>query len=157
MLRRTSKRIKAVVSFQAEEGSEVRVGRILTGRLVKPKELVGLVRDGLPVSTIELVGKRLGVRRAEVLLPIVGMSRRTYDRRRKLKQALTPIESDRLYRLAKIEAHAESVFGDQSTANDWLQSPNRALGFTPLELLDTEAGTGQVAGVLTRIEHGVYS
>ena len=44
------------------------------------------------------------------------------------------------------------------TARDWLKKPNRALaGKTPIELLDTDAGTQQVYQLLNKIEYGVYS
>jgi putative toxin-antitoxin system antitoxin component (TIGR02293 family) len=136
---------------------EARVGRLLTGRVFKYDRLIKILRMGLPVTSVERVMKGLGVASAESLLPIIGMSNRTYARRKQSNQDLTPLESDRLYRLAKIESLAENVLGDKETANDWLQRPNRALGAVPLALLDTEVGTGQVETILTRIEHGVYS
>ncbi|MCG7868784.1 MAG: DUF2384 domain-containing protein [Candidatus Thiodiazotropha taylori] len=136
---------------------EARAGRLLTGKIIKYARLIESVREGLPVKSIERVKKGLGIESTDSLLPIIGMSNRTYARRKQANQDLTPLESDRLYRLAKIESLAEDVLGDQETANDWLQSPNRALGAIPLELLDTEAGTDQVETILTRIEHGVYS
>ena len=78
--------------------------------------------------------------------------------RRKHTGHLSPDESERLYRLAKILAFAESVLGDKAKARHWLNSPNRALGnVTPLSLLETEAGADEVANVLGRIEYGVYS
>jgi uncharacterized protein (DUF2384 family) len=39
-----------------------------------------------------------------------------------------------------------------------LRRPNRSLnGRAPIDLLDTDAGTQQVAELLDRIEYGVYS
>ncbi|MCU7933770.1 MAG: DUF2384 domain-containing protein [Candidatus Thiodiazotropha sp. (ex Dulcina madagascariensis)] len=146
-----------VTRHPTDVSTDARISRHLTGRIVKSEKLIGLVRGGLPVFSVERVRQGLGIESTESMLSIVGMSPRTYARRKKLKQALTPLESDRLYRLAKIESLAETVFGEQAAANDWLQSPNRALGARPLDLLDTEAGTEQVERVLARIEHGVYS
>jgi putative toxin-antitoxin system antitoxin component (TIGR02293 family) len=71
--------------------------------------------------------------------------------------AKNAIESDRLNRLAKIEARAVEVFEDEEIAANWLKAPNRVLGEKPISLLDTEAGTDMVERVLTRIEYGVYS
>jgi putative toxin-antitoxin system antitoxin component (TIGR02293 family) len=136
---------------------ETRVSHLLTGKTFKPIRLIEKVRAGLPVMSIERVMDGLGIESAEALLPFIGMSSRTYARRKQSNQDLTPVESDRLYRLAKIESLAESVLGDKETANDWLKSPNRALGAAPLTLLDTEAGAAQVEAILTRIEYGVYS
>ncbi|MFU8831137.1 MAG: antitoxin Xre/MbcA/ParS toxin-binding domain-containing protein [Wenzhouxiangella sp.] len=83
---------------------------------------------------------------------------RPCDSHRKAKRLrLTPAQSDRAYRLARVGVHAENVFGDQAIAHAWLQSHNRALGATPLALLDTQPGIDQVEIILGRIEAGVYS
>jgi putative toxin-antitoxin system antitoxin component (TIGR02293 family) len=72
--------------------------------------------------------------------------------------SLRPTVSGRLYRLARIAAQAETVFENSQTATTWLKRPNRALnGRAPVDLLDTDAGTQQVAELLDRIEYGVYS
>jgi putative toxin-antitoxin system antitoxin component (TIGR02293 family) len=77
---------------------------------------------------------------------------------RKLTGRLSPEESERLYRLAKVLASAESVLGSKDKARHWLNSPNRALGeVAPLCLLETESGTDEVMNVLGRIEYGIYS
>jgi putative toxin-antitoxin system antitoxin component (TIGR02293 family) len=91
------------------------------------------------------------------ILKLMQLSVRTYQRRKKDRKPLDPVESDRLYRLAKIQSKAVEVFQDKEVAVDWLKRPNRALGDIPLQLLDTEAGADMVERVLTRIEHGVYS
>ena len=78
--------------------------------------------------------------------------------RRKVSGRLLPEESERVYRLAKVVALAESVLGAREKARHWLNTPNRALGnVTPLSLLETEAGADEVTNVLGRIEFGVYS
>jgi putative toxin-antitoxin system antitoxin component (TIGR02293 family) len=78
--------------------------------------------------------------------------------RRKDKRTLNPVESDRLYRLARVALMAIEVLGSHEKAKQWLERPNRALGGeTPLSLLDTDIGARQVEAVLGRIEHGVFS
>lgn len=118
---------------------------------------ISLVRTGLPSSAIERLRARLGFEDENPILQLMGLSPRTYQRRKQDKKPLDAVSSDRLYRLAKMEALAAEVFQDQDTAVDWLKRPNRALGDTPINLLDTEAGTDMVERVLTRIQHGVYS
>lgn len=118
---------------------------------------IELVRTGLPSSAIERLRARLGFTDEHPILQLMGLSPRTYQRRKQDKKPLDAVSSDRLYRLAKMEALAAEVFQDQDTAVDWLKRPNRALGDTPINLLDTEAGTDMVERVLTRIQHGVYS
>ena len=88
---------------------------------------------------------------------IIAVSTRTWARR-KAQNLLSPVESDRLYRLARIIARTEEVFGSREKARLWLKEPNRALHLqTPLSLLDTDEGTRRVEDVLIRIEHGVFS
>ena len=88
----------------------------------------------------------------------IGTSLRTIVRLQKEQKPLNLIWSDRLYRLARIAAQAQTVFENPQKATDWLKRPNRALnGNAPIDLLDTDAGTQLVADLLERIELGVYS
>jgi putative toxin-antitoxin system antitoxin component (TIGR02293 family) len=110
----------------------------------------------LRVSAIDAVVDELDVPKG-TLLPTLRIARRTMERR-KVTGRLSPEESERLYRLAKVLASAESVLGSKDKARRWLSNPNRALGdVTPLSLLETEAGADEVMNVLGRIEYGVYS
>lgn len=120
------------------------------------QDLITAVRRGLRVSAVDAIIEELDAPRTKVL-PTLGIAKRTLERR-KHKGRLLPEESERLYRLAKVLAFAESVLGDKQKARRWLSSPNRALGnVTPLSMLETEAGADEVTNVLGRIEHGVFS
>jgi putative toxin-antitoxin system antitoxin component (TIGR02293 family) len=91
----------------------------------------------------------------DVLCNILHLSPRNFLRRREQKR-LAPDESDRLYRLARVLAHANRVFEDPDESADWIHAPNTSLGkLQPLALLDTDIGVQQVDQVLGRIEHGV--
>jgi putative toxin-antitoxin system antitoxin component (TIGR02293 family) len=84
--------------------------------------------------------------------------RRTLDRRRVEKQALTVDEADRLLRVVRVVVGAVEALGDAEKARVWLRTPNRALrGEVPVDLLATDIGARMVERVLGRIEHGVYS
>ncbi|MGL6337742.1 MAG: type II RES/Xre toxin-antitoxin system antitoxin [Waterburya sp.] len=117
---------------------------------------------GLPIDAIVRV-KKVAELSDEQMAQIVGMSRRTLSRR--LQQAkmdktkrLTPTESDRLYRLARIIALAIDVFGDEKEARNWLKEPKNALsGQTPIEAIKTEPGVQQVDLLLGRIEQGIFA
>lgn len=137
-------------------GIDQQIVKVLYGKTKPAYHPIMALRKGLPLGTLGHVSDSLKMTEDE-LLPIIGLSTRTVQRRRKAHKPLDLIESDRLYRLAKIQARATEVFEDKDTAVDWLKSDNRALGDKPLNLLDTEAGTDLVERVLTRIEHGVYS
>lgn len=122
----------------------------------KRADPVKIIRKGLPASTGKTVIRTYGLddRRAE---RIFGFSMRTLSRRTQGAGALSHVQSDRVYRFARVAAHAEDVFGSADKARDWLLAPNRALGHTPVDLLDTDAGTEAVEEVLYRIEHGIFS
>lgn len=78
--------------------------------------------------------------------------------RRKEQPRLTLVESNRLYRLARMKSRATQVLGSAEKAEQWLARPNPALGGeTPVSLLDTDINARQVERVLGRIEHGVFS
>jgi len=115
------------------------------------------VRNGLPTISIERVRRSYGIKDKHIIPRLIGMSERTYARKIAKKEPLDAVKSDRLYRLAKIRARAQEVFGDEAIAIDWLKTENRVLGSSPIEQLDTEIGADHVERILTRIEHGVYS
>lgn len=161
-LRQGEAAVAHTVSLGGEQGVESQVGYVLFGsswrkHTEKPHYAVKMIRKGLPLSSIKHVQKSLQMEDEGEILKLVQLSTRTYQRRKKSGKPLDQVESDRLYRLAKIQAKANEVFQDEDVAVDWLKRPNRALGDIPLQLLDTEAGTDMVERVLIRIEHGVYS
>ncbi|HWQ36755.1 MAG TPA: antitoxin Xre/MbcA/ParS toxin-binding domain-containing protein [Blastocatellia bacterium] len=127
------------------------------GRQVRTSQtLAPAVRQGISFRAV-LNLKRLYEIPDEFAQRIIAVSARTWARRR-AEDRLSPVESDRLYRLARIIARTEEVFGTREKAGIWLREPNRALGMqTPLALLDTDEGTRRVEDVLIRIEHGVFS
>ena len=63
-------------------------------------------------------------------------------------------ETERLSRIALIENEAEKVFGTSEMARDWLTKINASLGDTPLSMLDTETGAGEVRKILSAVAYG---
>jgi putative toxin-antitoxin system antitoxin component (TIGR02293 family) len=75
--------------------------------------------------------------------------------RKERKEPLTVEESDRLVRLARVQALAEDVFGDVVKANRWLRERLGILsGRAPLELAQTDAGARVVEQILAKIDWG---
>jgi putative toxin-antitoxin system antitoxin component (TIGR02293 family) len=127
---------------------------VLPGDVASPEDLLARVREGLPFRAAAAVMDTYGISR-DGLCPILHLSRRNFLRRR-TQDRLSPDESDRLYRLARVLAHANRVFEDPRASADWIRTPNVALGDEPpLALLDTDLGVEQVDQVLGRIEHGI--
>jgi putative toxin-antitoxin system antitoxin component (TIGR02293 family) len=116
-----------------------------------------LIRKGLPIDAFKQVASYYHIPESR-MASLVGVSERTISRLQKEHKPLNATGSDRLYRLARIAAHALEVFEDPNTVGNWLSRSNRALeGAAPVEVLDTDAGCEQVKELLDRIEYGVYS
>jgi putative toxin-antitoxin system antitoxin component (TIGR02293 family) len=125
-----------------------------SGTLPTPAELRRRVERGLPYRSLESVRERLRLTLPE-FGTVLHMPPRTLARRKQARK-LDADESDRLYRLARMAAHAVAVFGTEDKAAAWLHRPNRALnGETPVRLLGTDIGARQVEDVLGRLEHGI--
>ncbi|MGH9482766.1 MAG: type II RES/Xre toxin-antitoxin system antitoxin [Terriglobales bacterium] len=133
-------------------------GPKLLGRAVRtPADLAAAIRRGLPTGSLQALAARLALDRAATAAA-VGMAPRTLSRRLASRRRLTPVESDRAARLARVFSLAAAMLGSQTHATAWLQTPNRALGGAkPLAQLDTEPGTAEVEQVLGRIGYGGYS
>ena len=140
---------------EVEEVVSVLGGTKVLGRRARsPEELAERVREGLPFAALAAVMDQYGIAR-DVLCDILHLSPRNFLRRKEQKR-LGPDESDRLYRLARVLAHANRVFEDPDESADWIHAPNTSLGKQqPLTLLDTDIGVQQVGQVLGRIEHGI--
>ena len=140
---------------ELEEVLSVLGGAKVVGRGVRsPQNLAARVREGLPFAALAAVMEQYGISR-DALCDILHLSRRNFLRRKEQKR-LAPDESDRLYRLARVLAHANRVFEDPDESADWIRTPNTSLGKQqPLSLLDTDIGVQQVDQVLGRIEHGI--
>ncbi len=92
------------------------------------------------------------------LAELVGIAERTLSRR-KDEGWLTPGESEKLLRVARVFGSAVALFeGDREEARRWLSTPKRALGArVPLEMIKTEVGAREVEDLILRIEHGVFT
>jgi putative toxin-antitoxin system antitoxin component (TIGR02293 family) len=126
------------------------------GKVSADGDFVEAVRHGLPYASLEALTRKLGRDLGDVSA-VVGIPERTLARR-KHERILSPIESDRLYRLAFVTHVASATLGGVDAARLWMSRSNRALGsVTPLSLLDTDLGCRQVEDVLARLNHGLYS
>jgi putative toxin-antitoxin system antitoxin component (TIGR02293 family) len=141
-------------------GGERELGR----KIQKPIDFDLLIRKGMPQAALYHVKKKFDIS-DETLASIIGVSLRTVARRRAVSQKrkkptarLSPVESDRLYRFARILALAEDVFESREDAIEWLNGEQYGLGgAVPIKMLQTDAGTRIVEELLLRIEYGVVS
>lgn len=131
-------------------------GSALLDRTVKDRIGFGdLIKIGIPFKGALCVKERLHFTNREIANTL-GISESTWVRKgRKPSGRLSPEESDRLYRFARILALATDVFENEDRAIEWLKRPQFGLGDRiPLDLIDTEAGAREVESLLLRIEHG---
>lgn len=144
--------------MEAKAIIEVLGGRKVLGQTIKNSEdLTRLIRKGLPAGSITALAQKLQIGNS-VLSRKLGIPQRTLTRRLSEASLLTPAESDRTVRMARVYANAVEMIGDEGRAILWLTTPNRALGGErPLDQLDTDVGARLVEDILGRIAYGVYS
>lgn len=157
-------------------GGEKELGQKVERRI----DFDALIKKGIPWGVISYIKNAFNLP-DEVIARIIGVSPRTIARRRKsvkvtapsgaIKKSsrkektapvpaerLSPVESDRVYRFARIIALAEDVFEDKDEALEWLKSPQHGLGgLVPFDMLQTDAGACEVEELLVRIDYGVIS
>ncbi|MGZ8256496.1 MAG: antitoxin Xre/MbcA/ParS toxin-binding domain-containing protein [Gallionella sp.] len=117
-----------------------------------PSGRIQIVRNGVASVVMVSASEHFGIQRS-LFAKMLGISSATAERKIKSGSLLGQIETERLERIALIENEAEKVFG-ASMALAWLTKNNASLGTTPLEMLDTETGAGEVRKVLSAIAYG---
>ncbi|SEI14765.1 putative toxin-antitoxin system antitoxin component, TIGR02293 family [Rhizobium tibeticum] len=134
--------------------------RVLSRRLTSALDAHELLLHGLPASAVDhLVGSLVFIGKTESLEKAVGMSLRTWQRRRDAPtKPLSQEQSGRAWKFAEILSKATDVLGTQAEAEQWLERP--AIGLDqrrPIDLLGTPAGVELVEDYLERLEYGVYA
>ncbi|NKL75587.1 type II RES/Xre toxin-antitoxin system antitoxin [Rhizobium leguminosarum] len=134
--------------------------RILSRSLTNALDAHELLLHGLPATALDhLVGTLVVLGKNESLEKAVGMSLRTWQRRKDTpSKPLSQEQSGRAWKFAEILAKATDIFGSQAEAEQWLERP--AVGLEqrrPIDLLGTPAGVELVEDHLDRLEYGVYA
>lgn len=130
-------------------------GKLGVPRLRSDRELALLVEKRLPVSVIKALMQG-GLSDAEVYRLIV--PRRTLAHRVAKHQPLSPEESDKAVRVARLAAMAEQVFGDSKHAWQWLREGKRRFdGKSPLAMLATETGARLVEELIIQIDDAMLA
>lgn len=117
-------------------------------------ELDAAVREGLPKSALrEIVDHvvRSADERRDLMSRIVPEA--TFKRR---SERLTPDESEKTERLARIFATANFVWDNEEDAREFLHAAHPLLGgSTPLQVAATELGARRVEELLWRLFYGM--
>ena len=113
------------------------------------------IERGLPLSMLDEFSAYSGIP-VKNLLEVV-IPPRTLKHRRARKEPLSPEESDRLARVAKMYELAVKVYGDREDGKGWMLRPKRRFDErTPLTMLRTEKGEEAVEEFLIQIDEGMF-
>jgi putative toxin-antitoxin system antitoxin component (TIGR02293 family) len=125
----------------------------LGAKVASAADLARVVSHRIPLKALAHVLRSGSFSDAEIQHFVIPA--RTRRHRQEKNERLTVEESDRLVRLARIQALAEDMFGDSTRANRWLREPLGELsGKPPLELAQTEAGGRVIEQILAKIDWG---
>ncbi len=140
--------------IRPEKIAAVMGGPAILGRRIRSiGDLEQSISQGLPKRALRLTTERV--------YPTIGDARRmmyrvvpeaTFKRRTRL----SPTESERTERLARVIAAAEYAWSDREDARAWLLKPHPELRKQiPLQLAMTELGARQVEELLDRLFYGI--
>jgi putative toxin-antitoxin system antitoxin component (TIGR02293 family) len=119
-------------------------------------KVVAIIRAGLPAKTFGEVATALGISES-TLAAKLGLARRTIGRKKSQAQTLTPGESEKLIRAARIHNIARSLFTADEAVSEWLATPAEPLGdVAPIDLLDNDAGARAVEGFIRGLAYGNF-
>lgn len=129
----------------------------------KPKtdfELAQIVRRGLPLQT-QAIFLSHGLTKDEfhlIVIPLRTCRHRQERLRKGLDELLSPDESDKAVRAARVMALAERVFANRGKALSWMRKEKKRFeGETPMQMLQTEAGARLVEQMLIQLDEGMFA
>lgn len=126
--------------------------RALGSEVASEADLARIVDRGIAIAVLAHV-QRAGFSKQEIERLIIPA--RTWRHRKMKREPLSTEESDRIVRLARIQALAEDTFGDVAKANRWLRERLGILdGKSPLEVARTESGARLIEQILAQIDWG---
>ena len=132
-------------------------GASLGTRYQTSLEAADLVMAGLPVRAVTRLQQSSGLT-VQRIKDLARISEGSFARRKRSGK-LSPSESERLLRLARVFEQATALHdGDADGARQWLETPVPSLGNRrPLDLARTEPGAREVEDLIGRIAHGIVS
>src|SRR5580658_7472308 len=118
-------------------------------------DLAKIIENGLPIDRLARLRDH-GLKFTEISEIVI--SPRTLKHRKARGERLSGEETDRMVRVARIVALANTVFGNPQKALKWLRTESdRMGGRRPLSMLRTDAGGRVVERRLWQIDEGVFA
>lgn len=134
------KRAAALLGYAKAPRSE-REFSLLASRPVAPEVIERLLKFGVPSRYLAFITPP-----------------RTLSHRKSRGEMLTPDESDRAVRVARVLALGETVFGDSVRALRWLGGPVKELrGRAPLDAIASESSARVIEELLIGIDEGYFA
>ena len=147
----------SLAPFHISKALRQRFSEAWTDRVASPSPafIEKAVEQGLPREVLRHVAERLsGGDRAKVAALEQGVVPKTTLGRRETK--LSPEESERTERVARLFVHARRALGTEAEAREFMTSPHPELdGRTPLEAAKTDLGTRRTEQLLNALEYGL--
>jgi putative toxin-antitoxin system antitoxin component (TIGR02293 family) len=118
-------------------------------------ERVGIIREGIPYASIEVISRRINVPIKDVL-HIFSLPQTTYNKKRREKSLLNGRDSEIILLLTELVDFGIEVFNNEEEKfQRWMKKQNISLGGnSPESLLDSATGIQEVKNCLNRIEYG---
>ena len=118
-------------------------------------ERVGIIRQGIPYDSIEIIGRRMN-RPVKSMLSLVGLPQTTYNKKKSEHSLLDSRDSELILLIIELLDYGTEVFNNEvEKFQRWLKKPNLSLGGnTPESMLDTITGINEVKFSLNRLEFG---
>jgi putative toxin-antitoxin system antitoxin component (TIGR02293 family) len=114
------------------------------------------VERGVPLAALEEFAAYSGFAMKDLLEVVIPP--RTLKHRRQRQEPLSPEESDRLARVARLWELAVKVFGNPDKARRWLTKPKmRFEERTPLAMMRSDLGGRGVEEMLIQIDEGYFA
>ncbi len=131
-----------------------------------PLSRVAAIKKGIRPEFIDEVAGEMHMPK-ERLLPALGLSVATVNRKKSESKSLSREESERVLGIARLVGQVESLvaqsgdpagFSAAQWVARWLEEPLPALGGRqPIELIDTAEGLSIVSNLLARAQAGTYA
>lgn len=132
----------------------------------EPLARVKLIKTGVPAQYVDRIAREMGMPK-ERLLPALGLSAATVNRRARESGKLSTEDSERVIGMARLVGQVQAMVeesGDPAGFDaarwvaQWLEAPLAALGGQrPVELMDTAEGQSIVSNLLARMQSGAYA
>lgn len=136
-------------------GEKAKCGKIKLGsrEVSSARDLELVVQEGLPLESVEITIEHIFPHNPTPRYQIV--PRATLSRRIKNGERLSPEESEKLQRVARVFAMAKDVWGSEEDAREFMVKCHPMLDDrSPFEASLSEIGAREVEGILGRLLFG---